>query len=179
MIPEVQYDIDQIRAAAGSPAKALYSLWEALVRADRDVWLPDEEVIVDSWAFDSTMGNGINDLIANENYDVIANGLKSLAALDNHRVAEFVRTILQVFREHGIEATSAEGIARLELLPMELRSVLESELSGAERPFLNEIWHDGIIIAAATDRLERSLSTLRKRKPQNTPCEATGDNVSS
>lgn len=162
----VQYDIDLIRAEAGSPAKVLYRIWETLISTDRETWYPTERVLVDSWAFDSTMGNGINDLISNENYDVIAYGLASLKLLRQTKLTELAAEIERVFRRYNIAITNGDSVAQLESLPENERATLESELSEAEKPFLDAIWLDSIIVVAATEYMERNLTALRKRKAE-------------
>lgn len=160
----IQYDIDLIRAEAGSPAKVLYRIWETLISTNRETWHLAERVLVDSWAFDSTMGNGINDLISNENYDIIANGLASLKFLQRTRLTELAAEIERVFRGYDIAVTSGDSIAQLTSLSEDERATLESGLSEAEKPFLEAIWLEGIIIVAASEYMERNLTVLRNRK---------------
>lgn len=150
----------------GSPAKVLYRLWETVGTTERNELTLPERVLFDVWTFDSTMGNGICDLIANENYDSIANGLMALRALSLPRLDQFADEISRTFEARGIGVASGDSIAHLENLATDERATLESELNKSERPFLDEIWIDEIIISAADDYMDANLNVLRQRKAE-------------
>jgi hypothetical protein len=169
-----QYDIDVIRAKAGSPAEVLYLLWESIIRTDRETWHAAERVAVDSWSFDSTMGNGIYDLVTNENYEVIANGLHALNLLDEPRLQAFSTAIGHAFSSHGVEVTNGSSIQRMELLPDEARAALETALRETEMPFLDEIWHQGTIISAITRHIDLNLHIFEKRKEEQSAADNSG-----
>lgn len=162
----LKYDIDAIRSGDDSPAKVLYRLWEAVGTAARDDLTSAERVLIDAWTFDSTMGNGIGDLIANENYDSIANGLRALRDLSRPRLDQFTDGISRAFESYGIDVATGDSISHLEDLPADKRAALESTLNRCEEPFLDEIWNEGVIIAAAYDYMNEKLDVLRKRKAE-------------
>lgn len=124
-----------------------------------------ERVLVGAWSLDSAMGNGIVDLLRNENYEVIANGLEALRFLEQPRLSEFANEISKAFAASEIGVASEDLIARVERLPRQQREDLERELAKVEAPFLNEIWLEGIIINSAIRYMEANIASLRKRKP--------------
>jgi len=166
MTVALTYDIDAIMAGSDSSAKVLHRLWETLGTTAREALISVERVLMDAWTFDSTMGNGLCDLIANENFDSIANGLRALRDLGRPRLDQFVSEVAMTFEAHGIDVTTGNSIAHLRDLPADQRATLESALKGCEKPFLDEIWIDGIIIGAANDYLNQNLELLRERRAE-------------
>jgi hypothetical protein len=158
------YDIDGLIRAHAKPAKVLFAMWEILSSCpDRDL-LPTERVILHGWSFDSTMGNGIVDLIRNEAYDTIAEGLQALRQLGDPTLSAFAREIDEAFRRHGVRSDSEEEIAKLENLSDSARDHLERDLACTEHPFRDKIWKGEIIIDRLWVFVEKSLPMLRVRK---------------
>lgn len=158
-----KYDITALVATHDQPAKLLFALWEILAPFSEEL-TAQERTILDAWNFDSTFGNGLCGLLANENYDEIASGLKALQSLNEPRLREFVDTIEGVFKDHAISCDTGDEIAKLEQLPSEERTQLENELESSEAPFLDDIWGDGIVHTATRRFIEDNIDTLSQRK---------------
>lgn len=159
-----QYDIEALLEGNDGPAKLLFFLWETLSPHDRDELFQEEKVILDAWTFDSTFGNGINDLLANENYDAIANGFSAIRVLDLPRLNEFVSALERVFASFSISCASGDAIADVEGLPEPQRQRLKLGLEEAERPYLKDLWENCILIFAAKDYLMSNLAVFKRRQ---------------
>lgn len=157
-----QYNIREMVAAHDRPAKLLFALWEILAPCSAEL-TEEEQIILDAWNFDSTYGNRICDLLANENYDVIAAGLKAMRSLNQPRLREFSESVESVFSQHGISCNTGDEIAKLERLPSEERKQLGKELEASEAPFLNDIWNEGLVHTAVRNFIEANLNRLSQR----------------
>lgn len=158
------YDVIAMLEAAASPAKLLFSMWEYLSPCDYSKLYEEERVVLDAWNFDSALGNGINDLIANENYDVLANGVRAMRLLGLPRLGEFVDTLERTFREFGIDSNSGMSIATVDSLSHSQRVRLRTELEMAEAPYLDDLWQAGVLTLATHNYLLSKLSVFKKRK---------------
>jgi hypothetical protein len=159
-----KYDIVTMLEHNHSPEELLYSLWEKVSPFDRAALFEEERVVLDAWNFDSTYGNGINDLLVNENYDVITNGFRAMRVFGVRRLGEFAATLESVFATYGVECASGDSLAKVEQLPSSQRLKLRSELEVAESPFLKEFWHGGVLTFAANDYLMRNLHVFKRRR---------------
>jgi len=158
------YDIIEMLEAAVSPAKLLFSVWEYLSLCDYSKLYGEERVVLDAWNFDSAFGNGINDIIANENYDVLANGIRAMRVLGVPRLLEFIDILERTFRASGIDLNSADSIATVDSLSRSQRARLRTDLEMAEAPYLEDFWQAGVLTLATHNYLLSNLSVFKKRK---------------
>ncbi|RYD38714.1 MAG: hypothetical protein EOP86_00070 [Verrucomicrobiaceae bacterium] len=161
------YDIVSLVETSGTPGELLFSIWEKLSPAFCTELVDEEKVILDAWNFDSTFGNGINDLLVNENYDVIANGFRAMRVLAVPRLLEFTEVMESIFGLFGINCASGDDLAKLEQLTSSQRERLEAGLASAELPFLNDFWHAGVLMFAAKDYLMKNLEAFKIRKKED------------
>ncbi len=162
----VTYDIKKLISEYPDPAKLLFALWEiyqAIPRADLSF---EETLIFDGWEFDSTLGNGICDLVENENYDIIARGMKVLQVLREPMLLSFLETIRCVFDKFGINSRTSEGLAHIEHMSPELKKNFLHELSQAESVYLNAIWKELLIIRELKAFLETHIARFEIRNHQ-------------
>jgi hypothetical protein len=159
-----QYDIETLLEGNDGPAKLLFCLRETLSPHDRNELFQEEKVILDAWTFDSSFGNGINDLLVNENYDTIANGFSAMRRLELPRLNEFVSALESVFASFSISCASGDDIAKVEGLPVPQQQRLKLGLEEAERPYLKDFWESCILILAAKDYLMSNLAAFKRRQ---------------
>ncbi len=131
----LKYDIGKLISEHSQAEKLLFALWEILAPCPPEFLNAEERTVLDAWILDSYLGNGINNVLVNENYDEIANGLKALRLLEAPRLLEFSVAVENVFRCHSIEYGSEDGISMIELLPCKIREQLMQELEKAENLF--------------------------------------------
>lgn len=158
------YDIVAMLEVCDPPEKLLFSMWERLSPSNYGELFEEEKVVLDAWNFDSAFGNGINDLLANENYDIIANGLRAMRVLGLPRLREFVATMESVFASFGVNCASGDDIAKVEGLSVSQRERLHADLDTAEGPYLREFWETGVLALAAKDYLMNNLGVFKRRK---------------
>lgn len=158
------YDIVAMLERYKLPEALMYAFWKEVSQYDRSALSEEERVVLDAWSFDSTFGNGIYDLIVNENYDVIANGFRAMRAFGVRRLCEFVAAVESAFAVYGVDCSSGNNLAKVEELSGSQRSKLRSELELAEGPFLKEFWHVRLLIFATYDYLMSNLDAFKRRK---------------
>jgi hypothetical protein len=154
------YNIDNLKAECGDPAKLLFRLWDIWREAGPDApLLPEERVVRDAWIYDTAIGNGICDILVNERHDELASGLGALRQLRSPEIDLYVANIVATFRQHEIDPFNPDSIAAA------FRSG-ESPLNAlavAEQPFLQKLW-DGAIIKATTTYIDNHIETFRIRQ---------------
>lgn len=159
------YDIARILAEHQSAAKVLFTLWECLSPCDYVDLFEEEKVVLDAWSFDFSFGNGINDILSNESYETIANGMRAMLILGLPRLEQFVDTMRKIFSAFEIDCTLSDSIASIEQLPPLERVRLQSQLGEAEIPYLNDFWEAGLLTLAARDYIIANLDVFRRRSP--------------
>jgi len=104
------YDIDKIIPESPNDMEVADTLRLQLGDVSRDTLFPEERVVIDAWIFSYCMGNGLETIMVNSQFNEIANGFNALTQLDDPRLHEFVSSITNVFRRHGFDPTTPEGL---------------------------------------------------------------------
>lgn len=160
----MNYDINCIIRDNISPAEKLFHLSEILSNFPYESLFPEEKVVLDAWNFDSKYGNGINDLIVNENYSEIVNGLAAIRLLNVDKLNIFKNSVEMVLHRYGINCNSEEEFEQIERLSTENRTKIAAELSVAESGFLNDIWEQGIILHSSINYIKENISVFLQRR---------------
>ncbi|MEN3941047.1 hypothetical protein WJU23_07130 [Prosthecobacter sp. SYSU 5D2] len=160
----MNYDINDLIQKNANPAEVLFQLWSILSTVPYTVLYHEEQVVLNAWNFDSTYGNGINDLITNENYAVISRGLAAIGVLNVERLNLWKHSIEAVLGRYGLDCNSEEDLVRIERLTIDRRKTLAAELDDAESDFLNDIWDRGIILTSLLSYIKANMNVFLNRK---------------
>lgn len=153
------YNIDELKAESGDPAKLLFRLCDIWREAGPNAsLLPEERVVRDAWTYDTANGNGICDILVNERYDELASGLGALRHLGSLELDLYVASIVATLNQFGIDAFDPESIDAAFRRGESPLSALEA----AEQPFLQQLW-DGAIIKAAQTYVDQHIEAFRHR----------------
>lgn len=155
--------IELTEANKNNVAQLFYVMWELLAPFDESFLLPEEVVVLKSWEFDSTHGNGIRDQVVNENYATIVCGLKALKELHHKRIDEYVAIIESTFSEFNVGCDSEEDFEKIDLLSLDETKRLYYLLDKVEEPFNKEIWLEGIIVDATYDYMKKNWDAFLSR----------------